>query len=151
MEILVKRNGNLKKLGEGKIYSKRDLTLNENGVDAYLGSAEGAALGQKEAQKIKNTNPNVRNVTTDAGKLDRQNDTQSGEGMEFRVPMNANASQLAQVDKLAKDPRADDVAITFTDEKPGTSDSTNESRVFEMRKNSIPFTKSELYDFLKTI
>jgi hypothetical protein len=53
---------------------------------------------------------------------------------------------------MTRDQSADDAQITFT--KPQTSSSsmdTNESRIVEMRRNSIPFTKKELHKFLREI
>jgi hypothetical protein len=56
---------------------------------------------------------------------------------------------------MVKDQSADDAQITFT--KPQTQSSMNnnngmsESKITEMRKNSIPFTKKELSNFLSTL
>ena len=85
-------------------------------------------------------------------KADGQKDTNSGEGLKLEVPVNATGNQLAQAQRMTRDQSADDAQITFT--KPQTSSSsmdTNESRIVEMRKNSIPFTKKELHKFLREI
>ena len=93
-----------------------------------------------------NQNSNVTSASIEAGKADGQSDTQSGEGIKLEVPVNATGKQLAQAQKMTKDQGSDDAQITFTKEDPNT---TNESRVYEMRMNSVPFTKKELSQLLK--
>lgn len=150
MKILVKRNNNLINLGEGRIYSKSQLRLNE--LDANIGMANGIQQAQMKAKQLMNQNAGVDSASVEAGKADGQNDTNSGEGLELKVPVNATGAQLAQAQRMTKDQSADDAQITFT--KPQASSSsmdTNESRIVEMRKNSIPFTKKELHKFLREI
>ena len=62
------------------------------------------------------------------------------------MPVNATGKQLAQAQKMTKDQSADDTKITFTKDS-----TTNESRLIEMRKNSVPFSKKELTNFLRSI
>ena len=150
MKILVKRNNNLINLGEGKIYSKSQLRLNE--LDANIGMANGIQQAQMKAKQLMSQNAGVDSASVEAGKADGQNDTNSGEGLKLEVPVNATGKQLAQAQRMTRDQSADDAQITFT--KPQTSSSlmdTNESRIVEMRKNSIPFTKKELHKFLREI
>ena len=153
MKILVKKGNKLINLGEGKIYSKSELKLNElNGFDANIGQANGIQQAQMKARQLMNKNSSVTSASADAGKLDGQSDKQSGEGIELKVPVNANGQQLAQAQRMVKDQGADDAQITFT--KPQTSSSsigTNESKIMEMRRNSIPFTKKELNSFLNSL
>jgi hypothetical protein len=155
MKIFVKKDNNLKPLGEGKIYSKSQLRLNEDGFDANLGMANGIQQAQMKAKQMMSKNPTINSASADAGKLDGQNDTTGGEGLNLQVPVNATGSQLAQAQRMVKDQSADDAQITFT--KPQSQTSMNdgnglgESRIIEMRKNSIPFTKKELSNFLITL
>jgi hypothetical protein len=156
MKIFVKKDNNLKPLGEGKIYSKSQLRLNEgiNGIDANIGSANGIQQAQMMAKQLMNRNPSVVSASADAGKLDGQSDMSSGEGLKLQVPINASGKQLAQAQNMVKDQSADDAQITFT--KPQTPSSVDnnglgESRIIEMRKNSIPFSKKELSNFLSTL
>lgn len=156
MQVLVKKDNKLVKLGEGKIYSKNQLRLNEfnNGVQANIGNANGIQQAQMRAKQLMNQNAGVTSASAEAGKLDGQNDQQSGEGIELKVPVNANGQQLAQAQRMVKDQGADDAQITFT--KPQSSSSMNnnglgESKIVEMRRNSIPFTKKELNSFLNTL
>lgn len=153
MKILVKRNNNLINLGEGRVYSKSQLRLNEdNGIQANIQQANGIQQAQMKAKQFMNQNAGVTSASIEAGKADGQNDANSGEGLELKVPVNATGNQLAQAQRMTRDQSADDAEITFT--KPQTSSSsmdTNESRIIEMRKNSIPFTKKELHKFLREI
>ena len=143
MKILVKTNKGLKNLGEGRIYSKAQLKLNE--LDANIGTATGIQQAQMKAKQLINQNPSVDSASIESGKADGQNDSESGEGLKLEVPVNATGSQLAQAQRMTKDQDADDAQIMFT------KSNTYESRVFEMRKNSIPFTKKELSKFLREL
>jgi hypothetical protein len=155
MKILVKTDKGLKNLGEGKIYSKSQLKLNElGGVDANIGTANGIQQAQMKAKQLMNQNAGVNTASIEAGKADGQNDMQSGEGLELRVPVNANAQQLAQAQRMTRDQSADDAQITFTKPQDSSSSLNNgmsESRITEMRKNSIPFSKEELNNFLNSL
>ena len=150
MQVIIKKNNRLVTLGEGRMYSKSQLKLNE--LDANIGMANGIQQAQMKAKQLMNRNAGVTSASADAGKLDNQNDTQGGEGVELRVPVNATGPQLAQAQRMVKDQGSDDAQITFT--KPQTSATDNglgESRIIEMRKNSIPFSKKELSSFLKSL
>ena len=152
MQVLVKKGDKLLKLGEGRIYSKSELKLNEvNGFDANIGQANGIQQAQMKAKQLMNQNAGVTSASADAGKLDGQKDTQGGEGIELKVPVNANGQQLAQAQRMVKDQGADDAQITFTKPQDSSSFGTNESKIMEMRKNSIPFTKKELSSFLNSL
>ena len=152
MQVLVKKGDKLIKLGEGRIYSKSDLKLNEaNGIDANIGQANGIQQAQMKAKQLMNRNAGVTSASADAGKLDGQKDIQGGEDIELKVPVNANGQQLAQAQRMVKDQGADDAQITFTKPQDSSSFGTNESKIVEMRKNSIPFTKKELSSFLNIL
>ena len=150
MKILVKRNNGLVNLGEGKIYSKSQLKLNED-LDANIPQANGIQQAQLRAKQLMNRNAGVTSASIEAGKADGQNDMQSSEGLKLEVPVNANGQQLAQAERMTKDQGADDAQITFTKPQSSSSFETNESKIIEMRKNSIPFTKKELHKFLREI
>lgn len=154
MQVLVKTNKGLKNLGEGKLFSKDQLKLNElGGVQANIGQANGIQQAQMKAKQLMNQNARVTSASADAGKIDGQSDMQSGEGLELKVPVNATGQQLAQAQRMTRDQGADDAQITFTKpQSPSSNDnSLGESRIMEMRKNSIPFTKKELNSFLNSI
>lgn len=156
MQIIVKKNNKLVKLGEGRIYSKSQLKLNElNGLDANLTAGNvpvnGIQQAQMKAKQLMNQNAGVTSASADAGKLDGQNDTQGGEGVELRVPVNATGPQLAQAQRMVKDQGSDDAQITFTKPQSSTSNGLGESKIVEMRRNSIPFSKKELSSFLNSL
>lgn len=140
MKTYVKKNGVLNFVGEGRLYTKNELLLKED-IDANLGSADSIQQAQMKAKKQMNQNAGVTSASIEAGKADGQADTQSGEGIKLEVPVNATGKQLSQAQKMTKDNGSDDAQITFTKEDPN---STNESRLYEMRMNSVPFTKREL-------
>ena len=155
MRILVKENNRLKDLGEGQLFSKGQLKLNELGdIQANIGQANGIQQAQMRAKQLMNQNAGVTSASADAGKIDGQNDMQSGEGLELKIPVNATGQQLAQAQRMTKDQGADDAQITFTKPQSPSSSMNNglgESKIMEMRKNSIPFTKKELSSFLNSI
>jgi hypothetical protein len=156
MQVIIKKNNKLVKLGEGRIYSKSQLKLNElNGLDANLTAGNvpvnGIQQAQMKAKQLMNQNAGVTSASADAGKLDGQNDTQGGEGVELRVPVNATGPQLAQAQRMVKDQGSDDAQITFTKPQSSTSNGLGESKIVEMRRNSIPFSKKELSSFLKSL
>ena len=152
MQVIIKKNNKLVKLGEGRIYSKSQLKLNElNGLDANIGTANGIQQAQMKAKQLMNQNAGVTSASADAGKLDGQNDTHGGEGVELRVPVNATGPQLAQAQRMVKDQGSDDAQITFTKPQTSTSNGLGESKIVEMRRNSIPFSKKELSSFLNSL
>ena len=156
MQVIIKKNNRLVKLGEGRIYSKSQLKLNElNGLDANLTAGNvpvnGIQQAQMKAKQLMNRNAGVTSASADAGKLDNQNDTQGGEGVELRVPVNATGPQLAQAQRMVKDQGSDDAQITFTKPQSSTSNGLGESKIVEMRRNSIPFSKKELSSFLNSL
>lgn len=155
MEVLVKTDNGLQRLGEGKIFSKKQLKLKED-IDAAIGSANGLQQAQQKAKKLINQNPSVDSASADLGKLDGQKDTSTGEGTKIQLPINASATQLNNVQQMSKNEANDDVEVEFTkNDINNSSSSTNESRknrkLVEMRYNSVPFTKKELSSFLKSI
>lgn len=156
MQVIIKKNNKLVKLGEGRIYSKSQLKLNElNGLDANLTAGNvpvnGIQQAQIRAKQLMNQNAGVTSASADAGKLDGQNDTQGGEGVELRVPVNATGPQLAQAQRMVKDQGSDDALITFTKPQSTASNGLGESKIVEMRRNSIPFSKKELSSFLSSL
>lgn len=149
MRILRKKGEKAIILGEGRIYSKSQIRLKED-VDANIGTANGLQQAQMKARKLMNQNSSVTSASADAGHLDGQSDTSSGEGMELKLPVNATGQQLAQAQRLTQNQSNNDMQVTFT--KPQVNGQIqNESRIIEMRNNSIPFTKSEFKEFLKKL
>lgn len=145
MEILVKTNRGLKSLGEGRVYSKKQLMLKEDGLDANLGMSSSIQAAQMKAKQMMSKNPTVTSASADAGKLDGQMDSQNGEGVRLELPVNANGKQLAQAQKMVSDTNADDAQITFTKNQDTMA---TESRLSELRANSVPFSKNEINEII---
>lgn len=149
MKIFSKTDNGLRELGECKmIYKKGQVRLIED-IDANIGMANGIQQAQAKAKKLMNQNPGVKSASADAGKLDGQSDASSGEGIKLEIPVNATGQQLAQAQRMANDQSADDAQITFTKQNSGSN--LDESKLIEMRKSSIPFTKREMNKFLKNL
>jgi hypothetical protein len=151
METFIKKGNKLVRIGEGRLFKKGELSLiKEDGIDANIDGANGIQQAQMKAKQLMNKNPGVTSASSDAGKLDAQKDSNSGEGLELKVPVNATGNQLAQAQRMTKDQSADDAKITFTKENPSDG-MTSESKIVEMRKNSVPFSKKELTNFLRKL
>ena len=154
MRVLVKNDNRLLELGEGKMFSKSQLRLNED-VTASLGSANGIQAAQMKAKQLMAKNPNVDSASSDAGKLDGKNNQGSGEGVKLQVPINASGSQLANAQNMVNNKSNDDMEIEFTKNTPNDNNTNNESKEYDrlkdLRENSIPFTKDSLAKFLRTI
>ena len=152
MRVLVKNDNRLIELGEGKMFSKSQLKLNED-VTASLGSANGIQAAQMKAKQLMAKNPNVDSASSDAGKLDGKNNQGSGEGIKLQVPINASGSQLANAKNMVNNKY--NMEIEFTKNTPNDNNTNNESKEYDrlkdLRENSIPFTKDSLAKFLRTI
>lgn len=155
MKILVKKDNGLVNIGEGKIYSKSQLRLNENGFVATAPDVKNVRQFVTQGSKMLNQNPNVKLVQNQLGQMDQQKDSSTGEGLKVSLPANATGAQISRVQNMASRPENDDMSIDLTPATSNTSSDSssiaNESRIVEMRKNSIPFTKKELHKFLREI
>jgi hypothetical protein len=91
----------------------------------------------------------VDSVVTKAGDTDNQKD--KGEDITVSADVNSSPGQLTNIAKQLPD----NANLKFYDKNKtngnnGTT-STNESRIVELRKNSVSFSKNELTKFLKSI
>lgn len=155
MGVYVKRDNGFQYLGEGTLHSKQSLKLKE-GVDANIGMANGIQQAQIKAKELMNKNANVNSASADAGKIDGQQDKNSGEGMTLDVPVDANGTQLASAQRMAQAQNNDDMQIRFVKSNNGQNPSTTQEsktvqRIMELRKNTVPFTKAELKELLSKI
>jgi hypothetical protein len=166
MKVYVKKDKVLKLLGEGKVFSKKDLVLREFGGDNNCGSDTITLTNDGEGSD-KKTSPNE--LATDIKKeLPKVN--AGGKPVQFNVSPddvagvtpNTQASQNStqappSVNVSMNDPRL--TQLMQQNAKNGYSTNVQninasvESRkvMDEMRANSIPFTKSELTEFLKSL
>jgi len=161
MKILRFKNNQLQMLGEGKIYSKKDLKLNEgNGFVATAPNVRDVRQFVTQGSRMFNQNPSVKGVENQLGQMDHQNDSSTGEGIKVSLPANATGAQISKVQNMANKPENDDMTVDLT---PPTSNTSSDSSSLEtnsvtprkvmdeMRKNSIPFTKKELNEFLNSL
>lgn len=140
MRIFSKNNNKIVELGEGRIFSKSQIKLNEE-VEANLGMANGVRDAQMKAKEMMSKNSNVGAASTDAGKLDGYTDRSNGEGMKLQLPIDANGSEISQAQQMVRNHANNDMEIEFT----------KQDKIQEMRNNSIPFTKKELSEFLNNL
>ena len=159
MKILVKTNKGLRNLGEGRIYSKNQLKLNEyttgkvaltlnpNGQDVRASSVQTAA------QNMLNKVPQATAITLDAKDVDGvsvpnypQNDPREDTVQQISLK-NANGTAIQNAAK-----NGGTISITKNDQQDAALESTSSKKIMdEMRRNSIPFTKKELNRFLSEL
>lgn len=154
MKVYVKKDKALKLLGEGKVYSKKDLMLREgNNVVATVPGAKNVRQFVNQGAKTYNQNGNVGLIQGEMGQFDNQNDSNTGEGIGVDLPVNATGQQIAKVQNMANQPGNDDMKINLMSPTTETdqANSLGESKIIKMRENSVPFTKSELTEFLKSL
>ena len=149
METFVKKNDKLVRIGEGKLLKKGEILLKEE-VTANGGEANGIQQAQMKARQIMNKNSGVvDSVVTKAGDTDNQKD--KGEDITVSADVNASPGQLTNIAKQLPD----NANLKFYDRNKNNGNdgttSTNESRIVELRRNSVPFSKNELTKFLKSI
>lgn len=149
METFVKKNNKLVRIGEGKLLKKGEILLKEE-VTANGGEANGIQQAQMKARQIMNKNSGVvDSVVTKAGDTDNQKD--KGEDITVSADVNASPGQLTNIAKQLPD----NANLKFYDRNKNNGNdgttSTNESRIVELRRNSVPFSKNELTRFLKNI
>lgn len=178
MKILVKKDNGLKTLGEGVIYDKNQISLNEESV-------YGGRMRSKEELRLREefTNGKVSLTLNPNGQDVRASSVQtSAQNMLHQVPQaTAVTLQADDVDGVSaptfapNDPRNDTVqqlttknatssAVQNAAKNGGTIQITKDDpqqtamevkrtskRIVEMRKNSIPFSKKELSNFLSSL
>ena len=159
MKVYVKKDNGLKLLGEGISYSKKELMLKEGGITAMVGKNDAPAGNLvNQARQTINTNSNVDSVyiPTEANS--------SMPGADKRMVANNMQDTTLQTtsDKLNSNElnKASQMGVEGMEvTKPSNSDTQSNSfesiksrKVMdEMRANSVPFTKSELTAFLKSL
>lgn len=165
MKVYIKKDNALKLLGEGKVYSKKDLVLKEEdlngGSDAITLTNDGEGVEKKTppnemANDIKKELPKVSaggkpvqfNVSPDdvAGVTPNTQMTQNGTQAPPSVNVSMNDPRLTQMmQQNAKNGYSTNVI------KPINSSVESRKVMDEMRNNSVPFTKKEMTEFLKNL
>ena len=161
MKIYVKKDKVLKLLGEGKVYSKKDLLLKE--LNAGVKPVAAAPTNITTTGDFFNTaaqnehNPALGGTSAQLGQLNNKAEKNNGEGVEFHLPSNPTGAEKEVVRNAANNSALRDATVTVGDEASGVDSNLQTNSVAprkvmdEMRTNSVPFTKSELTEFLKSL
>jgi hypothetical protein len=166
METFVKKGNNLIKIGEGKLFKKRDITLlkeiDDNTDDNTITLTNDGESGEKKTpagELVNNIKQELPKVN--AGNKDIQYHVSSDDvaGITSNASPSKNSTQSAPVVKASmNDPNltnimqrnasiGNDVVVSKNENRK----MKNDNRIIEMRKSSIPFSKKELTRFLKSI
>ena len=153
MKVYVKKDKALKLLGEGRVYSKKDLMLKEGG---FVKPVAAAPTNVTTTGDFFNTaaqnehNPALGGTSAQLGQLNNKAEKNNGEGTNIELPSHPTGAQKQAVANM-------DATVTVGDEASGvdnglqTNSVTPRKVMDEMRENSVPFTKAELTEFLKTL
>ena len=156
MKTYVKRNNKLIHIGEGRLFSKADLLLSEEEknlpVDANVNNKQ-IQTGANALTALKNAaNISPSKVSTlDGGDIgpEKASTNNAGDNSSMTIGPNTKASD---VDRISKElPRTKLVYDASNNQNSTATESISSKRIMEMRRNSIPFTKKELGEFLRTL
>lgn len=157
MKILVKRNNGLVNLGEGRIYSKSQLRLNEDGENALIGDAtpndenvSGTGSLQTTVNKELTAHPQEDGVSVGLDSLNNSGQKLKGDGTNIKMSQQQLAKNKAQISNLAA--QMPGAQLTIMRGNGMINNSVAPRKVLdELRRNSIPFTKKELNSFLSSL
>ena len=160
MKVYVKKDKALKLLGEGRVYSKKDLMLKEGGFAKPVAAAPTnvTTTGDFFNTAAQNEhNPALGGTSAQLGQLNNKAEKNNGEGTNIELPSHPTGAQKQAVANMANNPAFRDATVTVGDEASGINNGLQTNSVAprkvmdEMRENSVPFTKAELTEFLKTL
>lgn len=156
MKVYTKKNNGLRLLGEGMVFSKGQLMLKEQDVtlsqtepttpDKFVRNSVTALNQVGNAKKTVIPTNLADGNKTDDGNILRVNKSQAlGQTSQIRQFVNQNKDTgTVEIVDDTKDTNGSNPLTTSEGKK-------NRSIMDEMRANSIPFTKTELTKFLKSI
>lgn len=159
MKVYVKKDKVLKLLGEGKVYSKKELMLKEEGytVDANTSNQQIKTSGNAltALKNAANQNPNGTS-TLDGGDIGAEKTITNNDGDNSAIKVGPSVKP-GELDKISKDLPA--AKIVYDKNAGGNgvqpmqlaAHKTPRKVMDEMRANSVPFTKKELTAFLKSL
>ena len=156
MKVYTKKNNGLRFLGEGMVFSKGQLMLKEDKpiqVDLTGGEdASGPSEVSKEASDLKSKTAglgdNVEGVMSldDSKWTTTPNIAPNEPGSDVKIPADDKSPKsIEDATKKAIQMRAGGITV------PLNQSVTPRKVMDEMRANSVPFTKTELTKFLKSI
>ena len=159
MKVYIKKDKALKLLGEGKVYSKKDLILKEqddNKLVADASSNDESFGGVSNAEKAIDTtlqkNPTADAASTDMASLGPKQNVGNGQGVVIRTnQVDFEKNRGAFSNMAQRMPNAELQVDRGDGVQPLVAHKTPRKVMDEMRENSVPFTKSELTEFLKSL
>lgn len=158
MKVYVKKDKALKLLGEGKIYSKKDLVLKEDNNNPLIGDAtpsderiNGVSGLETAANQQLTSHPAEDGVSVGLDSLSNSGQKLKGDGISFKMTQDQLKANKAQVSNMAQQMPGAEVTIMRNNNNMQLSSVTPKKVMDEMRENSIPFTKAELTEFLKNL
>lgn len=131
-------------MGEGLSFTKKELKLRED-LEAYT--------TLKDPKNATNSATEVAGQNTDVVTRELQNNgktTIEGNGSEETKVSVSDASQ-GSILKTLKTLNPNVIGKLTLEKEPQNSSKQYSSKLVEMRKNSIPFTKKELREYLKNL
>ena len=161
MQVIVKKDNRLVKLGEGRIYSKSQLKLNEDGK-SFVNQNDTAT--QNRINSLVNKIPPQERSSYDLV-IGKDNNGVNGQVDMSKID-DANTGTISNASNVqdavsqsrqngAKNPSNNAFEINVDDlgNNSGTINSSVASKkvMDEMRRNSIPFSKKELSSFLNSL
>ena len=158
MKVYVKKDKVLKLLGEGKVFSKKELMLKEDEKLSLTADEEDGAepvgnavqKGVSELDSIgKDASYEIKPQNVAGGRVKPQTTVSNGAPLTPTVTVNKNDPNLVNI---VKTNTANGTGVKIQDVRGSVNSSVTPRKVMdEMRANSIPFTKSELTKFLKSL
>jgi len=163
MKVYVKKDSVLKLLGEGKVYSKKDLVLREMDGDNTNNDTVSINLApDNKNTSISDLSRNAQTARTQVNAAGKQVvgdvNIEDMEGISqptigpndpgsdmFVTAQDSSAPAIRQAGVAAANGKISNVRI------PLNQSVTSKKVMDEMRANSVPFTKSELTEFLNSL
>ena len=160
MKVVRKNNNRLLVLGEGRLVKKGNLFLKEDYGDGKValtlnpsGQDVRASSVQMAAQNMLNKVPQATSVTVNADDIEGvsvPNYSQSDPRSDAVQKLNVRNANGAAVQNAAKN--GGTIEIDKADPQQTAMESKKkDKRLVEFKKNSIPFTKKEMFNFLRSI
>ena len=154
MKVYTKKNNGLRLLGEGMVFSKGQLMLKEEGVIAQA-NKDGQDF-ESESEAVNSINQTLQKPGVDGVVLNKK-DTPIARNTPYNKQLDdtqtviqKNQLNTSTLTDLVKDGNGE---VLVKNNNGGIENSSVAPRkvMDEMRANSVPFTKTELTKFLKSI
>ena len=159
MKVYVKKDKALKLLGEGKVYSKKDLVLKEgNTNNPLIGDAtpndekvNGVSGLETVANQQLSSHPAEDGVSVGLDSLTNSGQKLKGDGVSLTMTQDELKGNKPQLSSIAQQMPGAEVRIMRNQPTMQVSSVAPKKVMDEMRENSVPFTKEEMTEFLKSL